>query len=154
MDFIFPLEQVSLPIVGNEKRFPVRRIYCVGRNYLDHIRETAGADEREPPFFFQKPTDAIVTDDLAGQVEQVLKNIVAILHEGGARPEHLVRLTWYVTDKQAYLDAGKALGDVYRKIVGAHYPAMTLVEVADLLEEGAKVEIEATAVIPFVEKAE
>ena len=60
MNFIFPLEQVSLPIVGNEKRFPVRRIYCVGRNYLDHIRETAGADEREPPFFFQKPADAIL----------------------------------------------------------------------------------------------
>ncbi len=96
----------------------------------------------------------LVTDDLAGQVEQVLKNIVAILHEGGARPEHLVRLTWYVTDKQAYLDAGKAMGEVYRKIMGAHYPAMTLVEVADLLEDGAKVEIEATAVIPFVEKGE
>jgi len=60
LSFIFPLEQVSLPIVGSEKRFPVRRIYCVGRNYLDHIRETAGADEREPPFFFQKPTDAIL----------------------------------------------------------------------------------------------
>ena len=60
MDYIFPLEQVSLPIVGSDKRFPVRRIYCVGRNYLDHIRETAGADEREPPFFFQKPTDAIL----------------------------------------------------------------------------------------------
>ncbi len=62
MNFIFPLEQVSLPIVGNEKRFPVRRIYCVGRNYLDHIRETAGADEREPPCFFQKPTDAILAN--------------------------------------------------------------------------------------------
>ncbi len=62
MNFIFPLDQVSLPIVGNEKRFPVRRIYCVGRNYLDHIRETAGADEREPPFFFQKPTDAILAN--------------------------------------------------------------------------------------------
>jgi fumarylpyruvate hydrolase len=62
LNFIFPLEQVSLPIVGNEKRFPVRRIYCVGRNYLDHIRETAGADEREPPFFFQKPTDAILAN--------------------------------------------------------------------------------------------
>ena len=60
MSFIFPLQQASLPIVGTEKRFPVRRIYCVGRNYLDHIRETAGADEREPPFFFQKPTDAIL----------------------------------------------------------------------------------------------
>ncbi len=62
MNFIFPLDQVSLPIVGNENRFPVRRIYCVGRNYLDHIRETAGADEREPPFFFQKPTDAILAN--------------------------------------------------------------------------------------------
>jgi fumarylpyruvate hydrolase len=60
LNFILPLEQVSLPIVGDEKRFPVRRIYCVGRNYLDHIRETAGADEREPPFFFQKPADAIL----------------------------------------------------------------------------------------------
>jgi len=60
LSFIFPLEQVSLPVVGNQERFPVRRIYCVGRNYLDHIRETAGADEREPPFFFQKPTDAIL----------------------------------------------------------------------------------------------
>ena len=96
----------------------------------------------------------LVTDDLAGQVEQALKNVVAILHEGGARREHLVRLTWYVTDKQAYLDARKALGDVYRKIIGAHYPAMTLVEVSGLLEDRAKVEIEATAVIPFVEKAE
>ena len=60
MNFIFPLQQVSFPIVGDQKRFPVRRIYCVGRNYLDHIRETAGADEREPPFFFQKPADAIL----------------------------------------------------------------------------------------------
>ncbi len=96
----------------------------------------------------------LVTDDLAGQVEQALKNVVAILHEGGARPEHLVRLTWYVTDKEAYLDARKALGDVYRKIIGAHYPAMTLVEVSGLLENRSKGEIEATAVIPFVKKRE
>jgi fumarylpyruvate hydrolase len=60
MKFVFPLKQVSLPIVGSEDQFPVRRIYCVGRNYLEHIRETAGADEREPPFFFQKPADAIL----------------------------------------------------------------------------------------------
>ena len=60
MNLVFPLEQVSLPIVGSDNRFPVRRIYCVGRNYLEHIRETAGAEEREPPFFFQKPTDAIL----------------------------------------------------------------------------------------------
>ena len=96
----------------------------------------------------------LAADDLAGQVEQVLKNIVAILQEGGARPEHLVRLTWYVTDKREYLDATRAIGEVYRKIIGAHYPAMTLVEVADLLEDGARVEIEATAVIPFSEMEE
>ncbi len=96
----------------------------------------------------------LVTDDLAGQVEQALKNVVAILHEGGARPEHLVRLTWYVTDKDAYLDARKAVGEVYRKIIGAHYPAMTLIEVSDLLEDRAKVEIEATAVIPLEENGE
>ena len=96
----------------------------------------------------------LVADDLAGQVEQALKNIVAILHEGGAGSEHLVRLTWYVTDKREYLDAAKAIGEGYRKVIGAHYPAMTLVEVADLLEEGAKVEIEATAVIPFEEEGE
>ena len=58
MGYIFQLEQASLPIVGVDDNFPVRRIYCVGRNYLDHIRETAGADEREPPFFFQKPDES------------------------------------------------------------------------------------------------
>lgn len=94
----------------------------------------------------------LVSDDLVEQAAQALENIVAILQEGGARPEHLVRLTWYVTDKHEYMAAGKALGTRYRAIIGMHYPPMTLVEVAGLLEDGAKVEIEATAVIP-VEKA-
>ena len=92
--------------------------------------------------------------DLVGQIEQALKNIVTILHEGGTRPEHIVRLTWYVTDKREYIAASKAIGDVYRKNIGAHYPAMTLVEVADLLVDGAKVEIEATAVIPREESGD
>ena len=86
--------------------------------------------------------------DLVGQVEQALKNIVAILRAGGARPEHIARLTWYVTDKHEYIAASKAIGEIYRKIIGSHYPAMTLIEVSGLLEGGAKVEIEATAVIP------
>ncbi len=90
----------------------------------------------------------LVTDDFAGQVEQALKNVVAVLREGGARPEHLVRLTWYVTDRREYLAARPAVGEAYRRILGRHYPTMTLVEVAGLLEDGAKVEIEATAVIP------
>lgn len=87
-------------------------------------------------------------DDFVSQAAQALRNVVAILAEAGAGPEHLVRLTWYVTDKREYLAAGRELGALYREIVGAHYPAMTLVEVSALLEDRAKVEIEATAVIP------
>jgi enamine deaminase RidA (YjgF/YER057c/UK114 family) len=88
------------------------------------------------------------TDDFVGQVAQVLRNIVAVLAEGGARPEHLVRLTWYVTSKQDYLTNLRALGVVYREILGRHYPAMALVQVVALVEDRAKVEIEATAVVP------
>jgi enamine deaminase RidA (YjgF/YER057c/UK114 family) len=88
------------------------------------------------------------TDDFAGQVEQTLKNIVAVLAEAGARPEHLVRLTWYVTDKHEYLASLPQIGRAYRAHVGRHFPAMALVQVVALLEDRAKVEIEATAVLP------
>ena len=88
------------------------------------------------------------TDDFAGQVRQALANIVAILAEGGARPEHIVRMTWYVTDKQEYVAAYPAIGKHYRELIGRHFPAMTAVEVADLVEDRAKVEIEVTAVVP------
>ncbi|PZR00137.1 MAG: enamine deaminase RidA [Cereibacter sphaeroides] len=88
------------------------------------------------------------TDDFVGQVRQALENIVAVLAEGGARPEHVVRLTWYVTDKSEYLSRLKDLGRAYREVMGAHYPAMALVQVVALVEDRAKVEIEATAVIP------
>lgn len=88
------------------------------------------------------------TSDFAGQVEQTLRNIVEILDEAGAGPEHLVRLTWFVTDKHEYLDSLRSLGAAYRKVIGRHYPAMSLVQVAGLVEDGARVEIEATAVLP------
>ena len=88
------------------------------------------------------------TDDFAGQVRQALANIVAILAEGGAWPEHIVRMTWYVTDKQEYVAAYPAIGKHYRELIGRHFPAMTAVEVADLVEDRAKVEIEVTAVVP------
>jgi len=88
------------------------------------------------------------TDDFVGQVEQALRNIVAVLAEAGARPEHLVRLTWYVTDKAEYLGNLKGLGSVYKDVIGRHYPAMALVQVVALVEDRAKVEIEATAVVP------
>jgi enamine deaminase RidA (YjgF/YER057c/UK114 family) len=88
------------------------------------------------------------SDDFVDQVAQTLRNIVAVLAEVGARPEHLVRLTWYVTDKNEYLARLKETGRAYREIIGRHYPAMALVQVVALVEDRAKVEIEATAVIP------
>jgi enamine deaminase RidA (YjgF/YER057c/UK114 family) len=86
--------------------------------------------------------------DFVAQVRQTLSNISAILAEGGARPEHLIRLTWYVVDMEEYLANLKTLGQVYRDIFGAHYPAMALVQVVRLVEKAARVEIEATAVVP------
>jgi enamine deaminase RidA (YjgF/YER057c/UK114 family) len=88
------------------------------------------------------------TDDFVGQVAQVLRSIVEVLACAGAGPEHLVRLTWYVTDKAEYLGNLKALGEAYKAVIGRHYPAMALVQVVALVEDRAKVEIEATAVIP------
>ena len=88
------------------------------------------------------------TYDFAGQVAQSLRNIVAVLAEAGGRPEHLVRLTWFVTSKADYLGNLRELGKAYREIIGSHYPAMSLVQVVALVEDRAKVEIEATAVIP------
>jgi enamine deaminase RidA (YjgF/YER057c/UK114 family) len=87
-------------------------------------------------------------DDFVAQVRQTLSHLSAILAEGGARPEHLVRLTWYVVDMEEYLANLKTLGQIYRDIFGAHYPAMALVQVVRLVEKAARVEIEATAVVP------
>ncbi len=86
-------------------------------------------------------------EDLAGQVRQTLLNTLAVLREGGAGPKHIVRMTWYITDKQEYLDNLKDIGAAYREVIGGHYPAMALLEVKSLLEDGAKVEIETTAVV-------
>ena len=84
----------------------------------------------------------------AGQFRQALQNILAVLAEAGGRPEHLVRLTWYVLDKQEYLGAVKEVGAAYRELMGRHYPAMAVVQVSALVEDAARLEIEATAVIP------
>lgn len=88
------------------------------------------------------------SDDLVEQVRQALANVVAVLRAAGGEPRHLVRLTWYLTDKAAYVAARRAVGAAYRELIGPHYPAMSLVVVAALLEDRARVEIEATAVIP------
>ncbi|HXQ65136.1 MAG TPA: RidA family protein [Alphaproteobacteria bacterium] len=88
------------------------------------------------------------TDALAGQARQALKNLLAVLAQAGGKPAHICRMTWYVTDKQEYLANVRELGQAYREVIGNHFPAMTLVEVSALVEDGAKVEIEATAVVP------
>jgi enamine deaminase RidA (YjgF/YER057c/UK114 family) len=93
------------------------------------------------------------SDDFVAQTEQALRNIVAVLAEAGARPEHLVRLTWYVTDKQEYVTRLREVGAAYRRVLGRHFPAMTLVQVAALVEDRAKVEIEGTAVLPTAPSA-
>ena len=86
--------------------------------------------------------------DFAAQFDRALKNVVAVVASAGGRPEHLVKLTIFVTDKELYLAGTKAIGASWRAIVGDHYPAMSLVQVADLLEPGALVEIEAIAALP------
>lgn len=86
--------------------------------------------------------------DLVVQARQALRNIVTILAEDGARPEHLVRLTWFVVDRDVYLNVARELGEAYRDVLGTHFPAMSVVEVSALVQEGAVVEIEATAVVP------
>ena len=88
------------------------------------------------------------TDDFVGQVRQTLQNIIDVLAEGDVRPEHVVSMTWYVTDKREYLDNLAAMGKVYREIMGRHFPAMAVVQVTALVEDRAKVEIQATAVVP------
>jgi len=86
--------------------------------------------------------------DFAGQFRQALKNTLAVLAEAGGRPEHIVRMTWYVTDKKEYLGAIKEVGAAYRELIGRHYPAMAVLQVSGLMEDEAKLEIETTAVMP------
>ena len=93
-------------------------------------------------------TESFPSNDFAEQTGQALRNTLAILNEAGASAENIVRMTWFITDKQEYLDSRKALGQVYREIMGDHYPAMSMVQVVALMAKQAKVEIESTAVIP------
>lgn len=92
-------------------------------------------------------TETFVAKDFAGQFEQALRNILAVLAEADAGPEHIVRLTWFITDKQAYLANAKQVGAVYREVMGRNFPVMSVVEVRALMEDEALLEIEATAVI-------
>lgn len=88
------------------------------------------------------------TDDFVGQVKQTLENIVAVLTAGGAEPEHITTMTWYFTDKAEYLGNLKGIGQAYREVIGKHFPAMAAMQVVALVEDRAKIEIQATAVVP------
>jgi enamine deaminase RidA (YjgF/YER057c/UK114 family) len=95
-----------------------------------------------------RPDETFESDDFVAQVRQALSNIVALVAEAGGTPEHVTRLTWYVLDKREYLSRLRELGAAYRSVMGHHFPTMTLVQVGALVEDRAKVEIEATAVVP------
>jgi enamine deaminase RidA (YjgF/YER057c/UK114 family) len=88
------------------------------------------------------------SSDLVDQVRLTLENVVAVLREAGGRPEHVTRMTWYVVDREEYLARGAEIGSAYRDVIGRHFPAMSAVEVSALMESDAKVEIEATAIVP------
>ena len=93
-------------------------------------------------------TETFETDEMAAQVRQALDNLVVVLRAAGAEPRHVVRLTWYVTDRSDYLTARRKIGEAYRTLFGEHYPAMSVVVVAGLLDPHARVEIEGTALVP------
>jgi enamine deaminase RidA (YjgF/YER057c/UK114 family) len=90
----------------------------------------------------------LVSDDFVAQVDQALTNVLKVLAEAGGEPAHLVRMTWYLTDKSEYLSRQREIGAAYRRVIGRHFPVMSAIIVAGLIENGAKVEIEATAVLP------
>jgi enamine deaminase RidA (YjgF/YER057c/UK114 family) len=92
--------------------------------------------------------EKVVSPEFAPQVRQALSNVVAVLAEADAKPEHITRLTWYLIDKHEYLGQANEIGSIYREIIGRHFPAMTVVQVSSLLEDDARVEIEVTAVVP------
>jgi enamine deaminase RidA (YjgF/YER057c/UK114 family) len=118
------------------------------RGYADGIVASGRVVALAGQIGWDPTTCTFATDDFAAQVAQALRNIVALLREAGAEPWHLVRLTWYVTSREAYQEARREIGRAYRESIGMHYPAMSVVVVAGLLEERAQVEIEATAVVP------
>jgi enamine deaminase RidA (YjgF/YER057c/UK114 family) len=118
------------------------------RGYSNGISATGRTVSVSGQIGWNPLTGQIESTDFVAQVAQALRNIVAILETANAKPEHIVRMTWFVTDRGKYIGARTGMGEVYRKIIGRHYPAMSVVIVHALIEPDADVEIEATAVVP------
>jgi enamine deaminase RidA (YjgF/YER057c/UK114 family) len=133
-------EEAARPQILQPSGWPVPKGYANGVAADGRIVVTGGVIGWD--------TQGHLPAGFVAQARQTLSNIAAILAEGGARPEHLIRLTWYVVDMDDYLASLKELGRIYREIFGSHYPAMALVQVVRLVEKDAQVEIEATAVVP------
>ncbi|RIV75695.1 RidA family protein [Pelagerythrobacter aerophilus] len=135
-DFRLTAHQTLLPAGWDRPRGYANGMAAHGR--LVFTAGIVGWDERQ----------RFVSEDMVGQFEQVLVNTVAILAEAGARPEHIVRMTWYVTDRAEYVNNLAEIGQIYKKFIGKVFPAMTVVEVTALVEASARIEIETTAVLP------
>jgi enamine deaminase RidA (YjgF/YER057c/UK114 family) len=133
---------VSSHKVVNPPGWKLPRGYAHGVSAAGRVIVTAGQIGWNPM------TGEFESDDFTVQTAQALRNVVAVLNAASARPEHLVRLTWFVTDREAYVASRTAIGETYKDIIGRHYPAMSVIVVSALLESRAKVEIEATAVVP------
>lgn len=118
------------------------------RGYANGISATGRTISVAGQVGWNPRTGAIESDDFAAQTTQALRNVMTVLESAGARPEHLVRMTWYITNRAAYMAARADIGEAYREIFGRHYPAMSVVIVHGLIESGADIEIEATAIIP------
>ena len=131
----------DLPTVINPEGWPQPKGYANAVVAAGQILVIAGQIGWDPV------TERLVSDDFVLQARQALANVVTVLKAAGGKREHLIRMTWYITDPDAYHANLKEIGKAYRDEVGRHYPAMSIVVVAGLLEQGAKVEIEATAVI-------
>ena len=137
-----PDSRFPIPALIHPTTWPAGSGYAHGISTEGRILFVAGQIGWDPV------TQKLVAGGLAAQTRQALANIVAVLAAGAAEPAHLVRLTWFITDRAQYLRDRKAIGAAYREVIGRHFPPMSVVVVSALLEEGAEVEIEATAVVP------
>lgn len=118
------------------------------KGYANAIEASGGRTVYVAGLIGWNEEEKFVAKDLPGQFKQILRNLVALLAEAGAGPEHVVRMTWYITDKQAYLREARRIGEIYREIMGRVFPTMAVVQVVALMEDEALIEIETTAVIP------
>jgi len=136
MEIIHPPDWARLPGYSHGVSAVGRTIYLAGQIGVPGI------------LGWQPDNKDAISPDFVEQFRQVLENIVALLSQAGAAPHHLVKLTWFITDKEEYFKSLKALGAAYREIIGKHFPAMSVIEVRGLVQPGAMIEIEATAVVP------